>query len=639
MSEGPLGSRVEPTPLYRKIFTGFRIALDIKKLLLAAAGIFLTFVGWWALSLAFYHNAEMPLATNYDKTTWTRFINDRRSWNLLHELAGPPDSAILVDAGDVATDIDQYKELDDVVKGVAVGRRKLEVNVADGKLVDGTNTYPFKLAEKSNEDEAKKLPNSVTYANLRIVDRDKKIVAIGTVPVVIENFANLAEERDRVRSPDSLSATARLIYDKELAAPRMKTAGRYRVSPWSENRGANPYLLVSGALKGERPPFERGTVLAWFLHDELPVLIEPLTKFISPVLHLFSAAAGTFRITSYLILILVWNLVVWGYFGGAITRLAAVQIARNEKAPLSETLGFVNDRFRHFVLAPAMPLLFLGILVLVLAVGGFIAGWTFFLGDILAGLLWPLVIVTGLIMAVLLVGLLGWPLMYPTISVEGSDSFDALSRTYSYFYQKPWRYLGYAATALAYGAALTFFVGFMGSLIVHAGQLGYQGAYGLGSTTAASDRTQIFLFQHAPTSFGWRDLCLHNSPWAEPIVGADGIQHWQLKPEYVRDMPYTGTFASWLVGIWLSLLFLLVLGFSYSYFWTACTILYFLMRKCVDDIDLDEVHLEDDDVAAPPPPPAPPAAAPKPGTIPLSVVESPAPMPAPTAVVAEPPKS
>ena len=283
-----------------------------------------------------------------------------------------------------------------------------------------------------------------------------------------------------------------------------------------------------------------------------------------------------------------------------------MQIARNEKAPLTETVGFVNERFRHFVLAPAMPLLFLGILMFALATGGFIAGWIPFLGDILAGLLWPLVILAGLVMAVLLVGLLGWPLMYPTISVEGSDSFDALSRTYSYFYQKPWRYLGYAGTALAYGAALTFFVGFMGSLLVHVGQLGYQGAYGLGSPNPGSDRTQIFLFQYVPTSFGWRDLCLHNSVWAEPVLG---IRREPSTGSFGRsscaEIPYTGTFASWLVGLWLGLLFLLVLGFSYSYFWTACTILYFLMRKSVDDIDLDEVHLEDEDVAAPPPP-APP---------------------------------
>ena len=41
-----------------------------------------------------------------------------------------------------------------------------------------------------------------------------------------------------------------------------------------------------------------------------------------------------------------------------------------------------------------------------------------------AGLFWPLVILVGLIMAVVLVGLVGWPLMYSTISAEGSDSFD-----------------------------------------------------------------------------------------------------------------------------------------------------------------------------------------------------------------------
>ena len=634
MSEGPLGSRVEPAPLYRKIFTGFRIALDIKKLLLAAAGIFLTFVGWWALSCLFY-SADMPQWSDAQQNhvDWTQFKRMRTSWNLLHELAGPPDSTILVDAADVANSPEQFDELNAVMQG----RKLFAVNVKDGTIVDGTAVYPFKLVSEEDAEKIKGV-TTISFADLKIGDKDKMIALVGGIPIKIEkDFAKLQDLHQSVKGVDTLSPATRAIFEKErLALPRTKIAGRYRVSPWSENRGENPYLLVSNTLTGRQQPFERGGFLAWLLHDELPVLVEPLTKFISPVLHLFSAAAGTLRITTYLVLILVWNLVVWGYFGAAICRLAAVQIARNEKAPLGETLGFVNERYRHFVLAPAMPLVFLGILMLVLATGGFIAGWTFFLGDILAGLLWPLVIVAGLIMAVLLVGLLGWPLMYPTISVEGSDSFDALSRTYSYFYQKPWRYLGYGITALAYGAALTFFVGFMGSLLVHAGQLGFQGAYGLGSPNPASDRTQIFLFQHAPTSFGWRDLFLHNSPWAEPMptVGADGVQHWQLKQAYSQEIPYTGTFASWLVGIWIGLLFLLVLGFSYSYFWTACTILYFLMRKSVDDIDLDEVHLEDD-VAAPPMPSAPPAAAPKPGTIPLSVVEPP---PAPAAVVAEPPK-
>src|SRR5207253_8447687 len=86
------------------------------------------------------------------------------------------------------------------------------------------------------------------------------------------------------------------------------------------------------------------------------------------------------------------------------------------------------------------------------------------------GIGWPLVLLAGIIMAVILVGLVGWPMMYTTISAEGSDSFDALSRSYSYVYQCPWHYLWYSLVAIAYGAVLVFFVGFMGSLMVYLGQ-------------------------------------------------------------------------------------------------------------------------------------------------------------------------
>ena len=51
-------------------------------------------------------------------------------------------------------------------------------------------------------------------------------------------------------------------------------------------------------------------------------------------------------------------------------------------------------------------------------------------------------------MALLLLGLLfGWPLMWATISAEGTDSFDALSRSYAYVFQRPLHYLFYALVA------------------------------------------------------------------------------------------------------------------------------------------------------------------------------------------------
>ena len=55
-------------------------------------------------------------------------------------------------------------------------------------------------------------------------------------------------------------------------------------------------------------------------------------------------------------------------------------------------------------------------------------------------------------MTLLLVGLVfGAPLMIPTICVEGTDSFDAISRSMSYVYARPWRYIWCKLVALVYG--------------------------------------------------------------------------------------------------------------------------------------------------------------------------------------------
>ena len=70
----------------------------------------------------------------------------------------------------------------------------------------------------------------------------------------------------------------------------------------------------------------------------------------------------------------------------------------------------------------------------------------------MAALIWPLVLAGGFVMTVLLFGvLLGWPLMWATISVEGTDSFDALNRTYAYVFQRPLRYFFYVIVAAVIG--------------------------------------------------------------------------------------------------------------------------------------------------------------------------------------------
>src|SRR5437763_15974201 len=129
---------VGPRPAaWTKIFSGFKVALDLKKLLLAAAGILATSLGWWALSyLAYFPVASKPNWSDYatkpdvDKNSlWTDFKARRASWNLLHALAGP--GPMPYDAADVAATLPEYEALADLL--IAFQRNEEKIKVTAGK--------------------------------------------------------------------------------------------------------------------------------------------------------------------------------------------------------------------------------------------------------------------------------------------------------------------------------------------------------------------------------------------------------------------------------------------------------------------------------------------------------------------------
>ena len=359
-------------------------------------------------------------------------------------------------------------------------------------------------------------------------------------------------------------------------------------------------------------------------------LIEPMVKLFLPARYFFDPKAGGY-IQFYSLLVMLWTLVVWGLFGGAITRIAAVQVAPQEKVGLMESLRFAGRKYLSYVSAPVFPLVFVALLLLFMVIFGvfhLIPGF----GDILIdGLLWPVVLLLGLAMAVVLVGLVGWPLMAATISTEGTDSWEAVSRSYSYVYQAPWNYVWYGLVAMAYGAVVVFFVGLMGSLTV------YLSEWGVSQTPLVKtfNRNPSYLFVYAPQSFGWRTLLLEGQDATvdgDPLVTNGEINQGPYDKLIHDDMTWYNQIGASLVWIWVVLLFMLILGFGYSYFWSASTIIYLLMRRKVDDAELDEVYLEEEETAKPgvspvPTPPIPPA---------TPLQGSPA-GPSPTAVTATPP--
>src|SRR6185437_13538357 len=75
--------------------------------------------------------------------------------------------------------------------------------------------------------------------------------------------------------------------------------------------------------------------------------------------------------------------------------------------------------------------------------------------------LFVVILAAGFVMTLVLLGTFGgFNLMYPTIAVEGSDSFDAISRSFSYVFARPWRMLFYTLVAIVYGALTYLFVRF-----------------------------------------------------------------------------------------------------------------------------------------------------------------------------------
>ncbi|HWB13665.1 MAG TPA: hypothetical protein VG826_30850 [Pirellulales bacterium] len=266
----------------------------------------------------------------------------------------------------------------------------------------------------------------------------------------------------------------------------------------------------------------------------------------APFRQLFDERIGITGL-AFLLCSCLWAAAVWALFGGAITRRAALQFGREENIGLQASLRYVRGKWGSYFLAPLLPLvgvficacpvLFLGLLM-----------WLD-VGVLLAALVWPLALLASLLMALLLMAMLfGWPLMWPTISTEGTDSFDALSRSWSYVYHRPLHYLFYAMVVTVLGSLgwllVTYFADWVAYLPLWAA-----------SWTAGGQRME------------------------EILSGADSLN-------------FMGRWGSNVIHFWGGCVRLLAIGFAYSYFWTASTGIYFLLRRDDDGTDLDDVHLE-----------------------------------------------
>jgi hypothetical protein len=274
---------------------------------------------------------------------------------------------------------------------------------------------------------------------------------------------------------------------------------------------------------------------------------------------------------TYLLLCGVWALLVWSLFGGAISRGAALWYAREDRLSFRRLLGWGVRKWPAYFGGPMFPLV--GVLIGVIPVAVLCILLKAPVGVLVVGIIWPVVLLCGLFVAILLVGLLfGWPLMWPTVSAEGTDSFDALSRSYSYTYQRPVHYLFYAAVAGVLGMLAWVVV-----LIFASGVIEY--SYWAASWGSGGPRIQeIRQLAEAPPA---------------PALTAPGSGFTLPPPpdESSGGMVETGSHA---IGFWVRVVKYLAVAYLFSYFWCAATYIYFLLRQAVDATELDEVAVEEE---------------------------------------------
>ena len=299
---------------------------------------------------------------------------------------------------------------------------------------------------------------------------------------------------------------------------------------------------------------------------EHPVLrpVEHLIEIIRPLIQL-GQSAGT---AAWSFLRLTWFLCVWAVFGGAITRMAAFKIARDETLGFPTALKYSLRRFRDYMTAPLLAVAGIGVFWLLCMLGGVFARipWV---GEYLVAAFWILPLLAGVCMAAILVAfVVGWPFTYITISAQGSDGFEAFSRSLNYIFSQPWRYLFHWLLALFHGGVIIWVAMFLLGLTVQ------MTAWAVGSGIGSDAVREII-------SSGPAD-----------IVGSDFLPETSEDLTIIDGEPAPVSGSARVAGFWLYVVTSIVVSFAISYFWSAATVNYFLIRRVEDGVEFEEVFLE-----------------------------------------------
>ncbi len=271
-------------------------------------------------------------------------------------------------------------------------------------------------------------------------------------------------------------------------------------------------------------------------------LLEPTRFLVAPLRALVEPGGGWGRMLHGLIGLLLL-VVIWGICGGAIARIALVQIANERKLAIADAFRFAFRSAIPLWLAPLCPLLGLACCALIAAAFGALYRVPF-IGPSLGGILLFVPLFLGLVMMMLATGLVaGWPFFHAAVAAGADDALDALSRSFSYLSQR----LG-ALAVLLLPIALQGFVGLVLVELLAAG-------------------------------------VVQLTAWSLALTGPFDL----IRPLFSGDGDTGGIIAASLHSFWLGAVRLLAHGWVFSFTYSAAALLYLWLRNDVDSTPWTEI--------------------------------------------------
>lgn len=384
-------------------------------------------------------------------------------------------------------------------------------------------------------------------------------VLLGWVLDAVWKQAGSGVERD---------ATAGLFIDREIPEPSAtETEGEDKATSgifeaWSLHEKNCVLGLLGSAVPGA-DSVAAGSAVGPYLRQHAG----PSTALASLTGMLYGVAWLAQEHTCYFVFFALGALLIWSLGGGALCRIAAMQFARDEKLSVGQALSFARTRwFGSLFLAPILPLLF-ALVVMVLMVFGGMVLWIPIFGDLVAGGAFILALLGGFVIALLLLGLVaGGSLLWPTVAAEGSDAFDAFSRSLSYVLSRPWKTILYLIIALVYGSLCWLFV----RLVTFAALKFAHLVVGVGTSFFGATSNKV------------------ERIW--PLGGMGQLHTW---PDW-SQLSWYESVSAFFIGVTVLLVVALMWSFLVSFYFTISTVIYFLLRRDVDHIDLDDIYVDED---------------------------------------------